>query len=200
MKINYALPLGLLLAVAPFATVQAGLEDMVNQCEECHGKDGNGTDPKVANIAGASAVYIEEMLIAYRDGERPGVKYTPEGGEESDMGAVAKDLSDDDIQALAEHYAGKSYKPIPQEADAGKAKKGAKVFDKSCEKCHAEQGTDPEDDAGILLGQGRDYLQGQFDMFDDGSRKMTKKMKKKWKKLDDDDKAAILEFLVSGGK
>ena len=37
-------------------------------------------------------------------------------------------------------------------------------------------------------------------MFDDGSRKMTKKMKKKWKKPDGEQKAAIVEFLVAGGK
>jgi len=200
MKIFHALPLGCLLAIAPVAVVQADMDDLTNQCEECHGKGGNGTDPKVANIAGASEIYLQEALIAYKNGDRPAVKYKPKDGEESDMGAVTKDLSEDDINALAKHYAEQPYKPLEQTGDADLAAKGAKAFDKYCEKCHSEGGTLAEDDAGILAGQGRDYLEEQFVMFSDGSREMPKKMAKRWKKLDDKKTAAIIEFLVVGGK
>lgn len=185
-----------ILCAAPIVAVHADVDKLAGKCDECHGKDGNGTDLHVPNIAGASATYITDTLNAYKSGDRPGVKYTPEGGKETDMGAIAKDLSDDDITALAEHYAGKPYKSQAQQVDAALAAKGKDAFDSGCEKCHSEGGAVAEDDAGILAGQGKAYLEEQFKLFSDGSRPMTKKMKKKWEKASEEDLKAIIEFLA----
>ena len=181
--------------VVPIAA--AGVDELTSKCDECHGTGGNGTDPKVPNIAGASATYLEETMSAYKNGDRPGVKYKPKNGEESDMGAIAKDLSDEDIAALAQHYAALPFKPVPQQVDQGLAEKGADPYDSACEKCHTEGGTLADDDAGIIGGQGKAYLEQQFKMFSDGSRPMPKKMAKKWETVSDDDLKAIIEFLAS---
>jgi sulfide dehydrogenase cytochrome subunit len=146
-----------------------------------------------------SAAYIGDTLAAYAAGDRPSAKYTPAGGSESDMQTVAKGLSKADMAAVAEHYAGQAYKPREQGGDAALMAQGKAVFQKRCEKCHSDSGSVAEDDAGLLLGQGKAYLQSQFDAFASGSRHMPKKMAKSFKKVSDADKSAIIEYL-GGGK
>jgi cytochrome subunit of sulfide dehydrogenase len=199
MKKFTVLSFGALISLAlPLGIAQADVQAMADKCENCHGKGGNSDDGKVPNIAGMSAIYLTDTLNAYVAGDRKGVKYKPKDGDESDMEEVAKKLSEADIDALAKHYAGQEFIPHIQEVDAAKAALGKKKFDKNCEKCHSEFGSVADDDAGILLGQWKPYLKEQFDLFSDGSRTMSKKMKKKFEKLDDEEKASIIEFLASG--
>ena len=169
-----------------------------DQCDQCHGANGNSTDGKVPSIAGMSAAYIGDTLASYAAGDRPAAKYTPAGGSESDMQTVAKGLSEADIAAVAAHYAGQTYQPREQAGDPALMAAGKSVFQKRCEKCHSDSGSVAEDDAGLLLGQGKEYLQAQIDAFTSGARYMPKKMKKAFKKISDDDKKAIVEYLAGG--
>ncbi len=171
----------------------ADINTLAEKCGECHGKDGNSSDPKVPNIAGYSVKYLRDTLENYRNGERPGLKFRKEDGSESDMVEIAKKLSEDDIKAIAEYYAGKTFKSHAdeQKTDPELVARGKKVFKRKCKKCHADFGTDPEDDAGILGGQWMEYLRHQFEMFTSGEREMPKKMKKKFSKLKKDYEAII---------
>jgi len=199
MKKMTALSLAGLVGLAlHFGIAQADVQALADKCDNCHGKDGNSDDVKVPNIAGMSAVYISDTLKAYVSGDRIGVKYKPKDGEESDMEKVAGKLSDEEINDISDHYAAKTFNVHVQEVDAAMAAKGKKKFDKQCDKCHSEGGTVADDDAGILMGQWKHYLKEQFTLFDDGTRLMTKKMRKKFEKLDDEEKANILEYLASG--
>lgn len=182
----------------PFGIAQADVEALADKCDKCHGEAGNSADSKVPNIAGMSDIYISDTLNAYVTGDREGVKYKPEEGEESDMGEVSRKLSEEEITAISEYYAAKPFEVHAQQVDAAMAAKGRKKFDKLCDKCHSEGGSVADDDAGILMGQWKPYLEEQFNFFGDGSRIMTKKMKKKFKKLSDEDKANILEYLAGG--
>ena len=169
-----------------------------DQCDQCHGADGNSSAPEVPSIAGMSDVYIADSLVAYASGDRPSVKYTPAGGSESDMVTVSKALSEADISAVAAHYAGLTYKPQEQGGDAAMIEQGKAIFAKRCDKCHTDGGSLADDDSGLLLGQGKVYLENQFAAFAAGERYMSKKMAKSFKKLSDADKAAVIEFLASG--
>jgi cytochrome c553 len=72
----------------------AGREKFV-QCAACHGSDGRSTVmAQYPRIGGQSAPYVVEALKAYRDGRR-------QGTYAAIMAAVAKPLSDADIQSLA---------------------------------------------------------------------------------------------------
>lgn len=196
--ISLLLCAGLLSAQAPL-TQAADVEKLAHECDECHGKDGNSDDPKVPNIAGFSAKYIEDAVNDYKNGERPGVKYKPKDGEETDMNEVAKKLSDEEIKAIAEYYSNKTFKShaLEQKTDPRLVKRGEKIFKKNCKKCHVDFGTDPEDDAGILGGQWMEYLRHQFDLFASGEREMPKKMKKKFEKVKKEDYEAIIHALGS---
>ncbi len=172
--------------------------DIADKCDTCHGKNGNSEDGKVPSIAGFSAPFISDTLNAYKEGDRTGKKYKPENGDETDMNEVAKKLSDDDIENIANHYAAQEFIVHKQEHNAKMAKKGKKKFKKKCDKCHSDGGSNPDDDAGLLLGQWRPYLEAEFKAFTEKERLMPKKMKKKFKKLSEKDKKNIIEYLVSG--
>jgi len=197
MKKSITTGSGLLLAALLLVAAPAMASKLTDKCDNCHGKDGNSTDEKVPTIAGFSAVTIEEIMEEYRSGERPADKYKPKNGEETDMVAIAKKLSDDQIKAVAEHYASKTFKPHKQPFDAKLAKRGAKVHKKRCEKCHSDNGSNADDDAAILAGQWRAYLERQFELIQSKERQVPKKMWKKFKKLKPGDDKALIEFYVS---
>ncbi len=199
MKMITSLTCAALLGLTlPAGALLADVQSLADKCDKCHGADGNSEDGKVPSIAGMSAIYISDTLNAYVSGDRQGVKYKPREGDESDMEEVASKLSEDDIGAISEHYAGKTFQVQAQKVDAAMAAKGKKTFDKSCDKCHEDGGSVADDDAGLLLGQWKPYLEEQFQLFADGSRTMGKKMKKKFNALSDEEKANILEFLAGG--
>ncbi len=185
------------LALAISVPVMAQADDLTDKCDRCHGKNGNSEDDKVPSIAGFSSAVIEDAMAAYKDEERPADKYKPKDGEETDMIAITKKLSDEDVKKAAAHYSQQKFMPHKQPFDAALAKKGAKVHKKRCEKCHSENGSNAEDDAAILAGQWKGYLKRQFDLIVSGERNVPKKMKKKIKKLKDGDVEALIEFYVS---
>jgi len=178
------------------ATDAGPLTELVNGCNKCHGKDGNSQEVEIPNIAKASPIYLHDALMAFKSGDRKGDEYRNADGDVTDMNKIAAELSEDQINALAEYYSKKSFVPHSQNASVAMANEGAKLFDKKCEKCHSDGGTNPDDDAGIIAGQPKEYLIKQFSYFDDGSREMPKKMAKKFKKLDDQKKLQIIEFLI----
>ena len=178
------------------ATDAGALTDVVNSCNTCHGKDGNTQEAEIPSISGASSVYLHDALVAFKGGDRIGDEYQNADNEITDMNKLTADLSDEQLLALSEYYADKTYTRYNQSASETMAEVGAGLFDKKCEKCHADGGTDPEDDAGIIAGQPKNYLVKQFSHFDDGSREMPKKMAKKFKKLDDQQKQQIIEYLI----
>ncbi len=189
---------GLAFTIVPVASA-ADANSLAEKCGECHGKDGNSSNPKVPNIAGYSTKYIEDALMDYKEGERPGLKFKKEDGTETDMVEIAKKLSEEDIKTIADYYSRQTFKShaAEQETDPKLVARGEKLFKRKCKKCHTDFGTDPEDDAGILGGQWMEYLRHQFEMFASGEREMPKKMKKKFRKLKKEDYEAIIHALGS---
>jgi len=115
------------------------------------------------------------------------------------MNAITKDLSKADIEALARYYSTRPYRVHKQKADAKLAKKGAKIHRHKCKKCHSDGGTNPDDDASLLAGQPREYITRAFEKLSNRERPMPKKMRKKFKKLKEKQKKALIEYYVSGG-
>ena len=63
-------------------------------CVACHGADGIGKAPQYPNLQGQKAAYTEKQLKAFRSGER----------KDSNMNALAKPLSDEDIANFAAYF------------------------------------------------------------------------------------------------
>lgn len=177
---------GLLLSGAVTAS-GASADALGYTCAGCHGFNGSSTGPATPNLAGASQEYIAEMMTGYKDGS---IKSTI-------MGRIAKGYSDEQFALMGEFFAKQSLTVPKQEFDAKLTKKGAKLHDKYCEKCHAEGGTSAEDDSGILAGQWVPYLKYSFEDFQGDGRSMPKKMKKKMKKLHEKEGDAGIEALLN---
>jgi sulfide dehydrogenase cytochrome subunit len=194
----------LLLGITMIAASGAWAADvgkMAEGCANCHGKDGVSTESNVPTIAGFSAPYLDESLGRYKNKERncPETKYPggPKKGQKTDMCNIAKELSAADIKQLAQHYSGKKFVRAKQKFDPVLAQKGAKLHERSCEKCHADNGSSPKDDSGILAGQWMPYLQEALADFKAGKRPIDKKMKPKIEKLDKADFDALVHFYGS---
>jgi sulfide dehydrogenase cytochrome subunit len=160
------------------ATMTGASDSMLaNTCAGCHGTNGASGGPASPTIAGISEDYFVELMTGFASGDVPSTI----------MGRIAKGYSEGEIQQMAKFYAGQPFVAAAgQKSDAAGAKTGAKLHDKYCEKCHAEGGTSAEDDAGILKGQWRPYLEWSLADYIEGKRTPTKKMKKKLEELSED--------------
>ena len=67
-------------------------------CASCHGANGIATIPSYPNLAGQNEPYLVSALKAYRDKQR-------NGGMSAIMQMQAANLSDEDIDNIAAHFA-----------------------------------------------------------------------------------------------
>jgi len=187
--------------VFAISAAAADVAELVNECAHCHGKNGASTDPDVPIIGGFSAPTINDAMLAYKEEERPcpetEYRSGDKKGQKTTMCEVADDLDEDEIDEVANYYASKPFVRAKQKFDPALAEKGKQVQEEHCTKCHSEGGSLASDDAGILAGQWTPYLREAFKDFSSGDRPMTKKMKKKYKKLEDDDIEALLQYFAS---
>ena len=173
-----ALALGLAVTSAQAAEKKevlsgASARMLAAQCDGCHGFNGASAGPAIPNIGGISKDYMVEVMKGFKSDEVPATL----------MNRIAKGYTDDEIERLAEYYAKLKWVPAKQSFDPKLAKEGAKLHEKYCEKCHEDGGRKAEEDAAILAGQWLPYLHYTMSDFLSGRREMTKKMKKKVKKL-----------------
>jgi cytochrome subunit of sulfide dehydrogenase len=179
----------------------ADIAKLEESCANCHGKAGASTESEVPIIGGMSSGYIEYNLSAYKKKERPcpevKVKSGPNKGKKTDMCEVAKDLSESDIGQVSKFYAAQKFVRAVQTFDPELAKKGKAIHQQNCEKCHANNGTDAGDDAGVLAGQWTPYLKQTFQEYSAGKRYMEKGMKPRIQKLDNDGFEALLNYYAS---
>jgi sulfide dehydrogenase cytochrome subunit len=177
------------------------LDENVAYCNDCHGKDGVSSDSDVPSIAGFASVTISDMLFAYADETRPKITSKFRHGDtsraETDMVTVAKALSEEEIEEIAAFYSEKPFVAAKQEFDAKLAKKGAKIHENRCTKCHDEGGTLQDDESSILAGQWAPYLRDAFKYFRDGSREGDKEMIKAVNKLSDKQIEQLVQYYAS---
>jgi len=200
MKRHFFFVLSVLMIGFP-AVAAADLDAMMDDCNGCHGDNGVSQWSDVPTIAGLAEFVHVDALYVYQDEARPCAESEYRQGDTSraatTMCAVAADLSEDDIDALAAAYAELPYVKATQEFDAAKAEAGKAVHDKQCDRCHSDAGTNPEDEAGMLGGQQVGYLRDTFAQYADGSREQPGKMQEKMDALSADDTEALIHYYAS---
>jgi sulfide dehydrogenase cytochrome subunit len=185
IRIAFLLGSGLLLGAAQLSAAPTA-SMLADACAGCHGTDGSSLGPATPTIAGQSKKYFIDSMKAFKSGARPGPL----------MGQIAKGYTDEEIELLAGYFAGKPYARANQAVDAVRMAAGEKLYDANCETCHSENGSDADDDTGLLAGQWLPYLQYTMQDFRSGARTMPKKMKSKVEKLDDVQIEALLQFFA----
>jgi sulfide dehydrogenase cytochrome subunit len=113
------------------------------------------------------------------------------------MCEVAGALSEDEIEAIAEHYAGLPFVPAKQDFDAALAEAGKAIHEAECDRCHSEGGSNAADEASILAGQWIGYLETTFAQYAAGEREQPKKMQEKLDALSADDTKALIHYYAS---
>jgi len=191
-------------AAAFLAASSAGagdLDAMMENCNGCHGDDGVSQSSDVPTIAGLAEFVHVDALYIYQDEARPCAESEYRHGDTSraptTMCAIAAELSEDDIDALAAAYAELPYVKATQEFDAALAATGEGVHKQHCDKCHSDAGTNPEDEAGMLGGQMMGYLETTFAQYAAETREQPGKMKEKLDALSDDDIKALVHYYGS---
>jgi cytochrome c553 len=104
------------------------LREKIAQCEACHGKDGRSPEPRIPHIGGQPKLAVMYQLFFYREGRR----------KSEEMNLIAKDLTDADLTAIAEHVAKLPPPPMVADAvDAARYKRGADfAAQRQCASCH----------------------------------------------------------------
>lgn len=110
------------------APAQIGsLAEKLQLCSACHGEDGNSKIEKIPSLAGQPAFFILNQLFLMREGVR----------KVEAMAPIVKDLKDEDLTGLSEHFAKLPAKRSDEPVDAGLAKKGAEIAEhRLCRSCH----------------------------------------------------------------
>ena len=83
-----------LLSGPAAAQADSAAPKKVEVCATCHGLDGMSKLPEAPNLAGQNEIYLIAQLTAFKNGTR----------NNEMMNVVIKELSDDDIAALAHYY------------------------------------------------------------------------------------------------
>jgi cytochrome c553 len=123
-----ALGLAALLLGAVSAMAQSGpLAEKLQLCAACHGEDGNSKMEKIPSLAGQPAFFVLNQLFLMREGVR----------KVEAMAPIVKDLTDQDLTDLSEHYAKLAPKRSDEPFDPELAKRGQGIAARQrCGSCH----------------------------------------------------------------
>jgi cytochrome c553 len=126
-------------------------------CAACHGRGGNAQTPQYPSIAGQPKVFIENQLVLIREGLR----------DIPPMKEVMAGMRDEDIVALAEHFAAQPIVPRPAPVQPQKYRLGEETSRKMlCGTCHLADYTGQQQ-VPRLAGQNEDYLLQAMKQFRD---------------------------------
>jgi cytochrome c553 len=140
-------------------------------CALCHNANGISKMAKFPKLAGQKAIYIEQQIIAFREGRR-----LNDGGQ---MQSIVGEVAQEDVKKIAAYFS--SLPPDTEFGNTGhklgksqaqKISLGRSIFNEgrdqisSCAGCHINK----ESNAPWLDGQHKQYLEKQLHDFNSGER------------------------------
>ena len=118
-------------------------ERIAEDCEGCHGEDGNSKKAKMPTLAGQDAKYFIKAMKHYKNGERQHHK----------MFEAVEQLSEQDMINLATYYA--VQEPVKRNI---RAPLKSTEWITRCERCHGVGGNSSDPRFPMLAGQDESYL------------------------------------------
>ncbi len=116
---------------------------MAEECEICHGGDGNASGKNMPTLAGQDARYFIKAMKAYKDGKR----------QHKSMLEAAEGLSEENFKDLATFYAAQE----PLKRDVRMPLKTIEWIAR-CNRCHGIDGNSTDPRFPMLAGQNEGYL------------------------------------------
>jgi|SRR5882724_51328 len=184
-----AVALFLFCSIAFGADAEAG-KIKAQVCATCHGNDGNSTEPAIPSLAGQPAQAIATQLFQFREGNRKNPQMSP----------MAANLSNADMNNLAEYYGGLKAAPPKHRSAPANAAAGPELTKKfNCTQCHGPallgQQQMPR-----LAGQQLEYLRVQLKGFKAGTRAdMDGNMTSAAQALNDKDIEVLVDYIAGLG-
>jgi cytochrome c553 len=141
-------------------TVPQTLQERLEACGACHGEAGSSKMENVPSLAGQPALFLTNQLILMREKLRPVEAMEP----------FVKGLKDDEIVALAQHFAKLKPEPSDEPADQAVVARGAELAQRlRCVSCHGAKFAGQEQ-IPRLIPQRVDYLIKSLTEYRDGKR------------------------------
>lgn len=148
------------LALAPTGAGAQSLQERLQLCGTCHGEKGTSTMEKTPSLAGQPELFLTNQLILIRDRIRISEVMAP----------FVKGLKDDDIIALAAHYAKLTPEKSTEPVDQALAPRGeALAKNLRCASCHQANYAGGEQ-IPRLVPQRIDYTIDTLQAYRDGRR------------------------------
>jgi cbb3-type cytochrome c oxidase subunit III len=165
----------------------------ITACASCHGAAGNSTIVQNPKLAGQHEAYIAKQLADFKTPARNNAVMT----------AMAKPLSDEDMNNIAAYLAKQQPKPGAAK-DKNTVELGKKIFRggiaeknvPACAGCHSATGAGIPSEFPRLAGQHQDYTAAQLVNFRNGSRKNSEPMTTIAKRLSDDEIKAVADYVA----
>ena len=139
-------------------------------CAACHGADGNSPRGDVPSLAEQSPDYLYDQLQ----------QFAAQGHRRASgvMGAIAVNLSAEQMRALAEYFSYQRLLPAPMPLEQRPTSRGAAIYRNgiarhdvpACASCHGEWGRGLGSSFPRLAGQHAPYIASQLRDFRDGRR------------------------------
>ncbi len=161
-------------------------------CTGCHGPNGVSSSGGTPTIAGMSAAYLNSQMTAYQGGTRTCVPASA-----SDMCSIAKSTSAADVGSTSAFFASQHFVAARQQTDPAVVRRGRAIHQLRCEACHSHSGGDTSDDAGLLAGQWRPYLEVALTAMVAHTRPQPPAMQSQVEHLSAADVTALSEFYAS---
>ncbi len=103
------------------------LAERIQLCGACHGEDGNSRMENIPSLAGQPEFFVLNQLLLMREGVRRIEVMTP----------FVKDLKDEELDALSNHFAKLPPKPSGEPIDPSLVQRGAELAAaRRCGSCH----------------------------------------------------------------
>jgi sulfide dehydrogenase cytochrome subunit len=188
---RYRVVIGLCLSAFIYpAHADGNITGLANTCNNCHGTGGVSVGESMPSIAGLPEGYLKDIMMGWKSGKRPSASMT----------RLISGLTDEEIAALAKHYAKLPWVPVKQKTDAKLVSLGKQVTEK-CSGCHGDTGKSEDADTPSIHGQWSQYMQLEGLKYrDDAFGMPNKKMIKAAKKLSEEEIKAVAEFYANQNK
>lgn len=161
---------------------------LAQSCMGCHGTAGASVAGPMPTIGGQNEAYLVEAMKTFKDGSRPSTV----------MGRLAKGYTEPEVAAMAKYFAEKPFVRVDQKIDPAKAEAGRAPYNRSCKRCHDQNGRESaEPQYPILAGQWLDAMQVAIEEIHAGRRQVDDKFQAKLNELKPAEADAVLHFFAS---
>ena len=154
----WAVATAALVGVLPMVAAAQPSAARLQSCAACHGDDGNSVLEGSPSLAGQPRLFLENQLVLIREEVRdvPAMKGLLEG------------VPDEELAALARHFAAQPVRPTRVPIDTARAGRGAAISKRAlCGTCHLPNYAG-RDQMPRLANQREDYLLATLRLFRSG--------------------------------